>query len=417
MVYKRIRSFFLSGFFVANAIALTGTAAFMFLSYLYHFAMVRLLEPATYGELSVLVGVISILLMPAQTIQTVFAREVAKLDAQRRFAEGFAVARAHMRDVFVWGAAAALAGIILLELAKPFFASGFVFFLQLILLFVPVWYALYVARGFLQGKEWVLAVSSVLVAEPFLKVLLAVVFVWLGWGLLGALVPIELAALILLLPLAWYFLASHPRAKPVPIRFGPSFKPVLATNVLLMSLLYLDLFAVAFFRGSADAGYYNVAGITSRILYFVAGGLLLVFLPKSSKLGLGQARELGWLLLKTLAFLVPAFLVFILFPQEFIFLFYTPKYHPAVLPFVILSVGLFLFSSFYLVLNLLWSQHRERFALLLSAAALLIDALLLGLLVPPLGMAGAALSTTIASALLFVSGALYLAGHLRQGKN
>ncbi|MEM4389724.1 MAG: polysaccharide biosynthesis C-terminal domain-containing protein [Candidatus Micrarchaeia archaeon] len=403
----------LGGFFVANAIALTGTAALMFLSYLYHFAMVRLLEPTTYGELSVLIGIITILLMPAQTIQTLIAREIAKLDAQHRFAEGFAVARAHMRGIFVRSAAGALAAVILLELAKPFYNS-FVSSLQLILLFVPIWYALYVARGFLQGKEWVLAVSSVSVAEPFLKVVLAVVFVLLGWGLLGALLPIGLAALIPLLPLLWYFHTSHPRARPVPIHFGPSFKLVLATNVLLMCLLYLDLFAVALLRGSAEAGYYNVAGITSRILYFMAGGLLLVFLPKSSKLGFGQARELGWLLLRSLAFLVPAFLVFILFPHEFIFLFYTARYHLAVVPFVILSIGLFLFSAFYLMLNLLWSQRAERFALLASAAALGIDALLLALLVPLLGMVGAAISTTVASALLFVSGALYLVARWRK---
>jgi len=287
----RARRFLLSGFFIANAIALTGTAAFMLLSYIYHFAMVRLLEPAVYGELSVLIGVISILLMPAQTIQTVIAREIAKLDRLHKFAEGFAVTRRYMRGVFAWGGALAVAGAILLELAKPMLQSGrILFLLQLILLFIPVWYALYVARGFLQGKEWVLAVSSVTAAEPLLKVLLAVAFVLAGWGLFGAVVPIELASLILLAPIAYYFFTSHPNAKEVPIRFGASFMPVLATNVLLMSMLYLDLFAVSFFKGSEAAGYYNVAGITSRILYFIAGGLILVFLPRSSKLSLSQPK-------------------------------------------------------------------------------------------------------------------------------
>lgn len=417
--HERLRFIFSGGFFVLNAIALAGTAASMFFGYLFHLIMTRMLSPAEYGELSVLISVIMVLGVPGGTLQVVLTREFAKLDAQGKRGQLKLAAKHFTKLILVKIGIVSIAAILLLQLASFFFQHDYLFYLQIIVLFATFGYILPVVNAFLQGREKILELSLLNAVNPFLKAVLAALLVFAGFGFMGAFVAFQIPILLLVVPFIVYFLfkLKTPKLKLPKISFGKSFALILIASVLLMLYLYLDLFFVRSYLSAEEAGYYNVAGITSRILYFIVGGLCLVLLPKSSKLDFSKnPKEIAMLLLKSAAFLTPIFLLFMLIPTQFISFFYTEKYLPAVQPFIILSAAMFAFALFTLLLNLFWSQKKEAFPAAASLLAVIVDVILLAILTPKYGMEGAAGATLASSVLLIASSLAYLAFFLKPVK-
>jgi O-antigen/teichoic acid export membrane protein len=258
-----------------------------------------------------------------------------------------------------------------------------------------------IIRAYYQGRERIRSLSAILIIEPFLKVIFSVSLVLLGFGLLGATFSLWVGSLFIAFLI---FPIILKKAKPFKhsLNLNKSFFFIFLTSILIMLFLYLDLFFVKYYLGSEQAGYYNIASITSKVLFYAAGGITLVFLPKSSKLNIYKDKmKLKGLLVKSILLLLPIFIIFMLFPTQIISTFYTEKYLIALKPFVILSIGMFALGIFQIFLNLLWSQRMERFPLILSAIVVFADILLLNYLIPAYGLIGASVATA-SSAILFL---------------
>lgn len=382
-----------------------------FLSYAFHFFMVRSLPPSLYGDLSLVIGFLTIILVPTGSMQTVLAREVAKLGSQEgrilQFLRGYAKN-------------AAAYGIILAVLMFFLsFAIGFVFNdqnlvlpLQLVSLSIPMAFLLSLANGYLQGREEIGKLSILMVINPAIKLAAGFLLVYAGFGLLGASASFAIAPLAVLALIGAIFLKRKNKIhKGIrhKLDFHKPFLFILAANIILMVFLYLDLFFVKYYLGSEDAGFYNVADITAKVMMFAVGGITMVFLPKSSKLSMGKDKvQIKKLLMKAVLLMLPIFAAFMVFPEQIISIFYTGKYLSALVPFRILTIGMFAYALFTILLNLSWSQNREKAPLIFSSIALAADALLLFYLIPVYGLTGAALSTTISSLALLAVLALYL---------
>jgi len=371
-----------------------------FLSYAFHFYMVRSLPPSVYGDLSLIIGFLTIILVPTGSLQTVLAREVAKLGNQEgrilQFLRGYA------KNMIVYGIILAILAFFLS------FAIGFVFNdqnlvlpLQLVSLSIPMAFLLSLANGYFQGREKIGKLSILMVINPAIKLAAGFLLVYAGFGLLGASASLVISPLAVLILVGAIFLKHKNKIQKGIKHKLDSHKPflfILATNVLLMIFLYLDLFFVKYYLGSEGAGFYNVADITAKVMMFAVGGITMVFLPKSSKLNMQTHRpQIKGLLAKAVMLMLPIFLAFLIFPEQIISIFYTSKYLSALAPFRILTVGMFAYAIFTILLNLSWSQNKEKAPLVFSSVALVADALLLFYLIPVYGLMGAALSTTISS--------------------
>lgn len=368
-----------------------------FLSYTYHFFMVRSLSPSLYGDLSLIIGILTIVLVPTGSLQTVLTREVARLGKDESIL-GFL--KGYMRNIVLFS----LVGTVLFFLSS--FLIGFVFNdqnivlpLQIVSFSIPVSYILSLIKAYYQGREKIFVLSILLVAEPAVKMVSAFLLVYAGFGLLGATASIAIAPFIIIFLFAALLWKMY-RMDKIKRKIN-SNKPlffVLLTNVFLMVFLYLDLFFVKYYLGSEGAGFYNVANITAKVMMFAVGGITMVFLPKSSKLNMqANGSQIKGLLMKAVMLMLPIFLVFLIFPEQIISIFYTSKYLSALAPFRILTVGMFAYAIFTILLNLSWSQNKEKAPLAFSSVALVADALLLFYLIPAYGLTGAALSTTISS--------------------
>lgn len=383
-----------------NAIALAGSMGASALNYVFHTAMARMLSRTDYGELSVIIGLITIITIPTGSLYSIFAREIAKLDVRRREAEINDVVHSYSRKAFIVGF---LISIFILAYAVM---SGY-WVLAFIAPIVPLAYATSIAIAYLQGKEKILWVSIINVLTIFAKLIVAIVLVYFGFALVGALVSYTFAytaALLVLFYLLFYRLKER---KKHELKISGMLLRVMITQVVLALYLYMDLFMVRHYVGVSDAAAYNVAGITSRLLYYMTTGLVVAFLPASSKLDFKNKREIGIALLKTFAFLPPVFFIFILFPREIMVLFFTQSYADATIPFFILSIAMLFFSFFFILLNLMWSQREECFPLKLVCIVYILHTLVLVFSVPTYGVVGAALTTLMTSFLLFLVSAAY----------
>lgn len=382
-----------------------------FFSYLYHFVSVRILSPASYGSLSIIIGLFTVYTIPTQSIQRVVARDVARLSVGGMEGEVSYVFRKTLKYSAFLGlvVGALLVGSSYLvsgvydekALVKPIQALG---------LLVPLWYVSATLKGFVQGRERIVVLGAALILEQVVKVAAAVFLVYSGLGLLGASASIGLGALLVVpLILAYVIRQVSGERKNHELKIKASLMKIIATDVILMAFIYLDVFYVKKMLGSADAGVYNVAALTSKILMYSMAGIMYAFLPKASKLSLKKDWwEIRELMLKSAAILLPLFLVLSLFPAQIVRVSYTEKYINSVPALKILLLGMFTYALFNIPLNLLWSQHEEDFPLMLSVGVLALDAILLHHLIPARGLTGAATATALSSAVLLSASYLKL---------
>lgn len=413
---------------IEGTIAMAGTFASMIFAYLFHLFMVRMLPEAVYGDLSLCISFYMIFQMAFCSVQTILARDVAKLESKRKEK----LARGLFAEYFQLGlAAGAITGIgivLLLPLATHIFGESVRTGVLALCVVMPPTYIAIVLRGWLQGKERIVPLSVSVALQALGQFVSAVLFVAVGLGLTGAVLSMAvgfgICVLVLPGPVAIAFTTlkeriisakkkkrkekeKKARGTIADSRSRKSLIAILVTNVLLTVFLYLDLIVVRALRPPEDAGYYNVAGITSKVLYFAVIGLVLALLPKSSKLVLGRdSKAVKRLLTISFLLLAPIILLFMTAPEFVIRVFFTSKYLPAVGTFRILTVGMSLFSAFLILVNILWSQNEEKLPLVLSIIAIVMDAALLAWLVPSWGLEGAATATLICSAVLFVPAAI-----------
>jgi stage V sporulation protein B len=361
--------------------------------------MTRALSPTLYGEISILIAILSDLIVPAGVIQILLTREIAKLDEKATTS----VVKKYSRNMFLIGLAVA----ILVFLSSYLFARIFnddrlILPIKIISIGIPFAFLTPVLRSYYQGKERSGVLSAIVVFDPLIKLVIAVMLVSIGFGLFGASFSLIVSPIILslfIIPLV----AKKNGVDKHHLKLTKSFLFIFFTQIFLMLFFYIDLFFVRYYLGAEQAGYYNAASITAKVIAYSTGGLSLVLYPKYSKLSIdADKKKIKSIIAKSLLFIVPVFVGFMLFPKLIITIFYTKTYLVALSPFIILSVGMFVYAIFKLFLDLMWSQKQERFPLFLSVFALVCDILLLKYLIPVYGLSGAALATSVTAVLFLI---------------
>lgn len=389
-------------FFLDSGITFAGIGAMTFFAYLYHFLMVRVLSVPDYGELSVLIAVFAILTFPATSVQSYLSVEVLRLNREKKEGEINYFVMRSLLQFFLAGAVLLLicAAAALFNPSSPAPA--------IMLLGTVFIYFIAIPGAYFQGKENVLVASFIQAFIAVLKIAIAALLVYAGFGFFGAVLSFLLSAAIAFAVLILPLLSSRKMQK-YDCKTAGSVNIVLLTGILFTIFIYLDLFAVRLFLGAADAGIYNTATITARIIYFLSTGLVLVFMPQSAKIAWERiGKKHAILLAKSALLLLAPTLFFAALPQQLIGFFYTSAFISASQPFLILSLAMFFFSVFFLVCNMFWSRKEEKIPFFLSVSAILLQACVLYFFAVPQGTLSAfAQATLISSVLLAAAGVIF----------
>lgn len=255
---------------------LLGSGALLLLStlfvnignYAFNLAAGRMVNPAVFGEISLLVTLLLAVSFVAIAFQLTSSR--------------FVTAHTYLTRV-AWQGGVGLA-VLLALLALPlqqFFQLSSTWPLLLIALSIPVYFAMSVGRGSLQGQLTYNRLAGTYQIEMWVRLLVGLSLLALGWGGNG----IAVALLISLLACYWYT-----RKQSIPVSENPNSaeqKQIITffTTTLLYELSQIlinnsDVLMVKHYFNSHDAGLYTSLSLIGRIVYFGTWSVVMVLFPK-----------------------------------------------------------------------------------------------------------------------------------------
>lgn len=162
----------------------------------------------------------------------------------------------------------------------------------------------------------------------------------------------------------------------------------------------LDLFLIAYFLNPTAVGFYSIAlGVTER-LWLIPSSLSQVLFPRISASSDEQANELTPKVARHTLFivLVSAILLLILV-KPLVWLLFGESFLPSVTPLIILLPGTIALSISKIISSDLSGRGLPSFGAVSSTVALVVNLILNLFMIPRLGIAGAALSSTISYSL------------------
>jgi len=252
---------------------------------IYRLFMIRKLSPVDYGLLNSLLALLAIISIPAGTIKTVIMKFSSQYHGLNQMPNVGALIYGSLKRVsmiglilsgfFVFGSKAIAA---FLQIPSPAYlvVLGFIMLVSTIL---PV------TLGGLNGLQHFGYLAFNMIVNAGLNLSLGILFVSLGFRVMGALGGWLLAVSIALL-------ISFPPLKEV-IKQGKNqiidFKdkymfilPVAVMFLCFMALTNIDILLVKHFFSPLKAGYYSIAQMVGRIIFFLPQAISLVMFPKAS---------------------------------------------------------------------------------------------------------------------------------------
>ena len=176
--------------------------------------------------------------------------------------------------------------------------------------------------------------------------------------------------------------------------------PALAYSLMAQLLMSIDFWSVKYFLGEKACGYYNTASILSRIPFYLLAGLSAAMLPTiSSEIAEGALVRVRNTIRNatrySLMLLIPVSVWLTVYSREIAALLFKSKFAPsgAAMEFLVWA-----FSSMALMtlfLTLINAHGRPRRSFLISGAAAVLSVVLNLMLVPRMGIRGAALASLI----------------------
>jgi O-antigen/teichoic acid export membrane protein len=272
---------------------------------------------------------------------------------------------------------------------------------------VPFFALLYVVVAILRGfdrAEGQAYFQNVLLNVLFILFLLVAVYIGLKFASVfyGYVVALFFALLGLVLytvralPLSRF---GHTEMAVTKDLLGFSL-PFLGIGVLSLTLLWADTILLGYFKSADVVGLYNAASPLAQFIFQPLGALLVIYTPVVAGLysqnRLVDLRRDFMIVTKWLTFItMPLFLVLCLFPEAVLNLFFGASYVAAAPALRILSICFMVRNLFGPNASTLYAMGESRFVMWSILLAAIVNVLLNVVLIPPLGMIGAAIALTV----------------------
>ena len=238
------------------------------------------------------------------------------------------------------------------------------------------------------------------------KLLLTVVFIFLGMEIFGILAAFFIGTIIGLIALS-YFLIFKIRYFTLPKSSFPVKKmfiyslPLVIAAIFMKVIGWTDVLMMGYFLPESSVGIYNSALPTAMILPFFLLAINRIIFPVFSELyGKGNLSDLRrtyqvtskWIFALTL----PFFLVMLLFPRQLLLTLFGREYLPAALSLSILAIAYFYHAAMGSVGGLLKTIGETKLFAWVTGISAAINIILNFVLIPIYGIVGGAIATGVA---------------------
>ncbi len=354
--------------------AMTGN----FFSYLFQIAMGRGLSVVDYGTLNSLLSLLVVISVPSGALKIFSAKNVAhnialdNLPGAKRFI-GRTLKKTILYDgiffiIFIFCIPS------LMKFMHIYFFSYYLILGTAIFLTFPVFLIL----GALQGSRMYTFLGLYSGLMPVIRFTFAVLLVYTGFGLIGALFSIAISPLILLLisivTLSIYFNSKYNKKEKVDIKniktkkeslkAGKSYFFSVFFTILFFTLVTnIDLVMVKHFFSGHEAGIYSVADILGKIILYFPAAFVLVMFPEVTHAH-AKNNKTKYILLKTIliTFLACSFIeiFYILFPQDIISVLMGSKYADSSSLLFLYGLSMFPFAFINILINYFMAVNNAK---------------------------------------------------------
>jgi O-antigen/teichoic acid export membrane protein len=280
---KKFKSVIFHPFFASSAIMVIGSNFANVLAFIYHLVIGRLLGPIHYGELAAVISLATMFSAVFTFLNTVIIKFTSS--AKNKHEEDY---------IFSWftqkSFVLALILFVLTLILSPVFASFLhidikIIFILPLFLFFSILSMVYKAflQGILKFYETILSLNL----EFLLRLILGIIFVYLGLSVFGAVAGIVIAGICGFL-IAFYFLRKYKiftKNKGINITkeiFSYTL-PAFIFSLTSTSFLTTDVLLAKHFLISHDAGIYASLSNLGKIILFGTAPIGAVMFPMISK--------------------------------------------------------------------------------------------------------------------------------------
>lgn len=258
--------------------------------------------------------------------------------------------------------------------------------------------------GFLNGLRRMRLFAFINIAQNVLTIILTIALVLGGYGLTGAVSALVLP--IVLLSLFSLFSIRKSLARPTLTQYRPAIKMLLAfgiyavlINGMGLILFYTDSIMLGYFLTDVSVGLYAVAIVLAQAIRLPSSAIQMITTPTiATYWGKGEIDRIEDLINRimkyTAAFIIPACFLVAFLAHEIITLIFGAEFVPAVFPLQILVIGTVLGAIAASVGTTLGSTAYLNTAFKLTSITVVANIILNLLLIPRLGIIGAAIATS-----------------------
>lgn len=247
------------------------------LNFGFQWSMARMLSITDYRELAVIISLIYILAIFTESVQLLLAKYVVdhpkpgliKNMLNRSLKKSYKISSL---TFFIY----LILGLIIAPLLKLDYS---LFALNGILIFFL--FAIPITRGILQGTKRFKEFGASLVIEGVIKFSLAVLFVFIGLKVFGAVGAIILAVAGSLL-ISYQFLKDINKAKEEKadtLKLKENIGPVFFINVIIMLFISTDILIASMLFSEEIAGFYSLASIVGKIIFLATTPISKAMFP------------------------------------------------------------------------------------------------------------------------------------------
>jgi len=282
-VKHQVKQLFLGKLARASSWLFVGGTAGGILGYLFQIIMGRMLSVTEYGILSALMAIMVVIGAPIQTLSMIISRRVSAYRSEQDSSKlGYLFYWINRKLLLI---AVVLATLVVFNI-KPlqnFFLIEENIHLYLLLIIVLIAFPQAINNAYLQGLQYFKWLSVSGVFATLLKIIIAVILVYFGLGVAGALGGVIFSTFTILI-LTYVVLrpslsGSNVSTSNATHLLFESAMPVLLANVAFAVMTQIDIVLVKHYFSGQDAGLYAAASIMGKAVMYLPGGIAMALFP------------------------------------------------------------------------------------------------------------------------------------------
>ncbi|MCW8965859.1 MAG: oligosaccharide flippase family protein [Candidatus Pacearchaeota archaeon] len=300
------------------------------INFIFHFVMGRMLGPEGYGILAVLMSLIYIYTIPAESIQNLISRYITRFSVNKEEGKAKFMILKSLNKIGLFSF-----GVFVILIPISIFLSSFLDInLWLILvanIFIFSAFIGPIARGTLQGRKKFKLFGSSMIIESIIKLLLGILLVLIGAKVFGALVGILVGGLIGIV-FAFYFNLDLLKNKSEKIETREIYIesiPYFIVQIVILLVFSLDIILAKRFFSAELAGQYAVLSMIGKIIFFATMSISKAMFPltcEDCENGKNPKKLFRNSLLMVLFLCTCAISVYALVPKLLVFILYGTQY-------------------------------------------------------------------------------------------